>query len=152
MVMFHLRDNKTACDHHDDYRNITCKVGNFNHFCVQTNSLHHCTWLSEQIRHWYKHWNRGCTVHHWERRFSTAWMYSGWDKGTTDTDSTCCWSSHVLAVLLCVVERDLCMTKLSHYSTHLYCRSRMNYKPQTAEVDKKMITEHQQSAMLTNIR
>ena len=56
--------------------------------------------------------------------------------------------SHVLAVLLCAVERDLCKTKLPH----LHCRTKMNYmyNPQTAEVDKKMVTEHQQSAMLTN--
>ena len=43
MVIFHLMDNKTVCDHHADYRNIVCKVGKFNSFCVQMNTLHHCT-------------------------------------------------------------------------------------------------------------
>ena len=58
--------------------------------------------------------------------------------------------SHVLAVILCAVGRDLCKTKLPHYSTHLHCRSKITYNPRTAEVDKKMVTEYQQSAMLTN--
>ena len=140
-------DNKTACDHHADYHNIVCKVGKFYSFCVQTNSLHHCK----------------C-----QNRFDTDInIDTGSVLYTTENDNSqrgectageiqepqtvhAAGPSHVLAVLPCAVGRDLCETKLLHYSTHLYCRSRKNYNPQTAEVDKKMVTEHQQRAMLTN--